>query len=240
MPEPQPTLQSTPDTAPKEIDLSQSLPKIEGDEFTSVLVTKPGPEVYEVDLTTYTCNCPDWQKLRGQFPDHDARRACKHIAQLISEEPHAQHLTGLAHLWAMESIEGDEGIPPFTEMKAYEVAGVPVALMNSLNRGWVDVLAYPEYVRFERAYSLFGYDLTAQEWSYGQGPGEAGVIESLITSNFTMPTGENSPAAMDHNEELRSNEIVSVPDPRGNLSIRLVLAALVIVVLVALGLWLSK
>jgi hypothetical protein len=48
------------------------------------------------------------------------------------------------------------------------------------------VLGYPGYVRRERPYSIFAYDLLVREWSYGQAPANGHEIEKLIQQSFEV------------------------------------------------------
>jgi len=120
-------------------------------------------------------------------------------------------LTGFARVWCADSIESDEGIPVFESIKAFEVNGVCVVLAKAMGRNWIDVLAYPGYVRRERPYSLYGYDLESNQWCYGQAPEGDTEIEELIVSNFepvlNEPADHRSAVNPDLNTKQRKSNL---------------------------------
>ena len=174
---------------PIEVEIDLTLPRFEGEEYRHLSLPESRREPYIVDLTSYTCECPEWGTLRSQFPENDVRRVCKHIAGIITEEPFTDSLTGLARIWCADSIESDEGIPVFDALKAYNVEDVCVVIARAEGSNSVDVLGYPGYVRRERPYSIFAYDLLAREWSYGQAPANGREIEELIQRSFEVEKG---------------------------------------------------
>lgn len=44
-------------------------------------------ELYNLDPAQCRCTCPDWQKRRGEFPNGDPRRMCKHLVMHWCEHP---------------------------------------------------------------------------------------------------------------------------------------------------------
>lgn len=191
MTEIKPTTPSSTKQEPIEIEIDLTLPRFEGEEYRQLSLPESRREPYIVDLTSYTCECPEWGALRSQFPENDVRRVCKHIAGIITEQPFTDSLIGMARIWCADSIESDEGIPVFGVLKAYNVEGVCVVLARAEGRNSIDVLGYPGYVRRERPYSIFGYDLLAREWSYGQAPANGSVIEEIIQRSFEVETGNS-------------------------------------------------
>jgi hypothetical protein len=176
---------TTPSSTQQELlEIDLTLPRFEGEEYRQLSLPESRREPFIVDLTSYTCECPEWSAVRSQFPENDVRRVCKHIAGILTEEPYTASLTGLARIWCADSIESDEGIPVFGVLKAYNVDGVCVVLARAVGLNSVDVLGYPGYVRRERPYSIFAYDLLAREWSYGQAPANGLEIEELIQHSF--------------------------------------------------------
>jgi hypothetical protein len=184
-----PTASSSSKQEPIEVEIDLTLPRFEGEEYRRLSLPDSRREPYIVDLTSYTCECPEWAALRSHFPENDVRRACKHIAGIITDEPFTKSLAGLARIWCADSIESDEGIPAFDVLKAYNVEGVCVVLARAEGHNSIDVLGYPGYVRRERPYSIFAYDLLAREWSYGQAPANGPAIEQLILQSFEVERG---------------------------------------------------
>jgi hypothetical protein len=236
-----PTTPSSTQHEPKEIELDLTLPRFEGEEYRHLSLPESRREPYIVDLTSYTCECTEWGALRSQFPENDVRRVCKHIAGILTEEPFTDSLTGLARIWCADSIESDEGIPIFDALKAYNVEGVVVVLARAEGLNSVDVLGYPGYVRRERPYSIFAYDLLAREWSYGQAPATGREIEELIQRSFEVErrSAVDSPAAP-------NSAVTSVPN-HGNFSAMVItrtwlwlLFAVVALVLIACAILLAS
>ena len=206
-----PTTSPIKKSQPKLVEIELLLPEFVGDEYKGLALPESRREPYLVDLTDYSCECREWHEWRSGFPVNDVRRACKHIAGVITEEPYSDMLTGFARVWCADSIESDEGIPVFESIKAFEVNGVCVVLAKAMGRNWIDVLAYPGYVRRERPYSLYGYDLESNQWCYGQAPEGDTEIEELIVSNFepvlNEPADHRSAVNPDLNTKQRKSNL---------------------------------
>jgi hypothetical protein len=202
----QPSTSPIKQSQPKPVEIGLLLPEFVGDEYKGLSLPESRREPYLVDLTDYSCECREWHEWRSGFPVNDVRRACKHIAGVITEEPYADKLSGFARVWCADSIESDEGVPVFETLKAFEVNEVCVVLAKAMGRNWIDVLAYPGYVRRERPYSLYGYDLESNQWCYGQAPEGGAEIEQLIVSNFEPVLNEPADDHSTVNPDLNTKQ----------------------------------
>ena len=116
---------------------------------------------YRVDLTPYTCTCPDWTNLRAVFPSTDLRRACKHIATLMQFFPLGWLLPVPAE--------------PFRQTYIF-IDGYHYSLVVKQSNSWVDVRVKN---RLGAIYE-YGYDTADKRWAYSNSPKHSKILRPLI------------------------------------------------------------
>jgi hypothetical protein len=132
---------------------------------------------YEVDLLAYTCTCPDWSKLRGEFPVRNFRRACKHIVALLLFRDNGEKLSDLLYAFLSE-LPG--GVPTNCNWIAAQLEGYDVLFVARGGNPWLDIVTVAPKPRKKRPYQRFGFNLAEGRWSYGRRPRNALMIRKII------------------------------------------------------------
>jgi len=132
-----------------------------------------------VDLTTYTCTCPDHQTRRRDFPARDLRRACKHIEQALRDRG-----TPLDDISQAIMDSDPRGVPPFARWTELEAGGLRVVLTLTEGKEWVDVFGRKGATGSVRR---FGFSLAEQRWARGDAPVGAVQIQGALAEWLRTP-----------------------------------------------------
>ena len=139
-------------------------------------MSEPGV-AYHVDLAAYTCTCPDWVKLRGNFPSRDFKRACKHIVALLLQRDGGHQLNDLMYTFLGELLGG---VPTNCTWIVAQVDGFDVLIVAREGNSWLDIVTVTPKPRQRRPYQRFGFNRDERRWSYGRRPRNAALIRRII------------------------------------------------------------
>lgn len=131
----------------------------------------------QLDYSNYTCTCSEWQIGRSRFDKLDVRRFCKHLGRRLPPElvPKFKGLSGV--IVGSFSVSG---VPLWSRLECFEITGYFAILISKPNWDWIDVLVVPCGKRRAEPYNIFGFNLQANRWSYGNGPRNAPIIRSIL------------------------------------------------------------
>ncbi len=141
--------------------LDLSLPQIISKYPLIHIIKGSQDEPYKVNINQYTCTCLDWQKDRSRFKLQDIRRACKHIARIMTLLPYSWILPIPACSYALASVLIDDYF---------------YVLRRKENIFWIDVFVKN---RIGQIYD-YGYDASERRWSYNTRPRHSKQIRELL------------------------------------------------------------
>lgn len=116
--------------------------------------------VYEVDLSSPSCSCPDWMGKRRRLPVGHLSRCCKHVIDAYNQAAPENGWPGWIGAFFMH------GWKPHPEQE-WGVIGSDgdIVLYSTGPNGWADV-----YAKSEGLYERYGYNVNENRWSYGVKP----------------------------------------------------------------------
>jgi len=135
-------------------------------------------EVYQVDLASHSCTCPDFAKRRAGLPQGHALRCCKHISWILKEAGLVEAQDEL-----VRRLLDDRGDPERRFLDVDFPHG-HVLLEIIPGKEWVNVFAPKRSSKGPGEVSMFGYDQAGKRWSYGTPPFKPTPIKEAINALF--------------------------------------------------------
>jgi hypothetical protein len=143
--------------------------------FTVPSMTERGL-AYDVDLSNYSCTCPDWKKLRAVYAVRDFRRACKHIIALLLYR-RAENLGDLLFAFLADL---PAGVPTDCSWVMAQFDSYDVLFVLKGTSPWLDVVTAAPQPITPRPYQRFGFNLVEKRWAYGHRPRNAAIIRKIM------------------------------------------------------------
>jgi hypothetical protein len=125
---------------------------------------------YHVDLSFPSCTCPDFMTRRQSLPVGHINRCCKHVFDAYRQLVTVEDCRG----WMRGFIENGWPAHPDSEWSVVPVDGSYI-LASTAPNGWSNIYAINGH-----EYGRFGYNLAEERWAYGEAPGHADEIVSVV------------------------------------------------------------
>jgi predicted RNA-binding Zn-ribbon protein involved in translation (DUF1610 family) len=167
-----------------------------------------GTAEYYVDLTSYTCTCPDFVERRSEQPMRSATRACKHICRVLLRETCKSRLNPLLLSMVENSVSFGTGIHPGWLILD---DNDNVVFVSFPARDWCNIFAP---VRTKRLiYERYGYNIAERRWSYGEAPIGARSLRQYLHGQLLSGTCTPSTLAI-------TGEALPPPQSQGDMTCR--------------------
>lgn len=152
--------------------LNLTFPKHYNQIFKVASESKPG-FMYNVNPYKITCDCPDFKTHGRHQRKGSIERICKHLAQVMIEEGHANHSP-------LEPLLRER-----REAKCFYHPSKKIIFGFTPGRAWIDVYAQSgANAEGEPEYSGFMYDLSQRSWASSGPPQDEQDILRMIRKTF--------------------------------------------------------
>jgi len=151
-------------------------------------LTDPKQE-YTVNVKSWTCTCPDWQKRHSQAEAGHPARLCKHLLLQVAEHPelmtpamrpyglimsdrfrHSRGMPGEGAAYGQATVHGEETIYGY--------------IIEPGEEGWINFLIDDQ---------RYGYNLAEKRWARGEKPAISRHLLAQVKKLDIKPLSEGSP-----------------------------------------------
>lgn len=147
-------------------------------------------KIYEVDLASLTCSCPNFQKGRGEYGAYDVRRYCKHLL-LYSRAISSCTKPSLQHELVYFSMGGNKSYPIHARVFLLPVDENDVLIVDDRYSEWANIFTKRRLHSDQRKCTgeirRYGFNFEEWRWAYGEAPFQPKKIKAFLK---TLPRSE--------------------------------------------------